>query len=296
MQKSIPLLRKPAPAASSTPLVDGRRRDGRSPGQLRPVKMRTGVISQASGSALLELGRTKVICSVYGPHPAEGREYMEQGQLECSVRLASFAQRGPRQARLASGGSAEDHTLSLDLAAALLPSVQLQLLPKSVVAVHVLVLQADSCALPAAISCASLALAHARIGLFGLVAACSCGFLRDTALLDCSSTEGAEVSGSMSVACMPMLDQLTLLRHEGAVSYSQTAEGLRLALNGCALLHTEMAAVLRADVLACEAREVARKRAGEKRTRLEEPTAIASLKGEHPTGVDGSGGAATLLP
>ena len=44
--------------------------------------------------------------------------------------------------------------MSLEMAAALNASVQLQLLPKSTIAVHVLVLQDDGGALPAAISCA----------------------------------------------------------------------------------------------------------------------------------------------
>src|SRR4051812_42629837 len=37
--------------------------DGRSPSDLRPVKMSTGFISQAEGSVLIEVGRTRVICT-----------------------------------------------------------------------------------------------------------------------------------------------------------------------------------------------------------------------------------------
>jgi ribonuclease PH len=39
------------------------RKDGRTPGQMRPVRMTTGFISQAEGSVLIEVGGTRVICT-----------------------------------------------------------------------------------------------------------------------------------------------------------------------------------------------------------------------------------------
>jgi len=39
------------------------RKDGRSPVQMRPVRMTPGFISQAEGSVLIEVGRTRVICT-----------------------------------------------------------------------------------------------------------------------------------------------------------------------------------------------------------------------------------------
>ena len=47
---------------------------------------------------------------------------------------------------------------------------------------------------------------------------------------------------------MPALDQLTLLRHEGAVPFERAIEGLQLGLEGCTLLHGQMAAALRKAV------------------------------------------------
>ncbi len=66
--------------------------------------MRTGVVSQAAGSAYLELGRTKVMAGVYGPRPSERREaFSNEGTLNVDVKLASFATRARgsvRQVRL----------------------------------------------------------------------------------------------------------------------------------------------------------------------------------------------------
>ena len=39
------------------------RNDGRSPDQIRPVKITPDFISQAEGSVLIELGKTRVICT-----------------------------------------------------------------------------------------------------------------------------------------------------------------------------------------------------------------------------------------
>jgi len=242
---ALPLARPALDSSTSTTARGNRALDC-----LRPLKLRTGVVDSADGSALIELANTKVVCSVFGPQPAESREYMEQGHLDCSLKLASFARRPRLQGRAA---VTEERALSLDLAAALSASVQLHLLPKSVVAVHTLVLQDDGGALPAAISCASLALADAGIALYGLVAACGCSVLDDAIALDCSAAEASVATGSVSVACMPTLEQLTLLRHEGTMPFARATEGLKLALQGCAMLHDEMATTLRAGVAAREA-------------------------------------------
>lgn len=54
--------------------------------------------------------------------------------------------------------------------------VQVHRLTKSVVGVHVMVLQADGGELAVATTCASMALADAGIELYDLVASCSVGY------------------------------------------------------------------------------------------------------------------------
>ena len=259
----IPLIRKPP--ENSTP-TDGRT-DSRKPDQLRPLKLRTGVISCASGSAMLELANTKVICAVYGPNATEGRDYLDKGQLECTFRFTSFARRARRDKRKELNGSAEEKTLSLELAAALSASVQLDRLPKSIISVHALVLCDDGSALPAAISCASLALADASIHLYGLVAAASCALLprpaaapsggkaakggngdggeEAEAALDATAAELSRALGVVQIACMPSLDRMTLVRHQGSLPLPRLTETMQRALAGCTLLHEQMAAAIK---------------------------------------------------
>lgn len=54
----------------------GARADGRQRDQVdvRPVFVRCGLVSQAKGSAYIEAGDTKLLCSVYGPKETERKD------------------------------------------------------------------------------------------------------------------------------------------------------------------------------------------------------------------------------
>ena len=136
------------------------------------------------------------------------------------------------------------------MAAALGSSLQLHMLPKSTITLEALVLQDDGGALPAAISCASVIRSPTRpspasIASYGLVAACSCALLGDPDVaLDANAHEQANALGSVTVACMPLVEHLTLLLHDGAVPSARVANSVQLALSGCSLLHEQMTKAL----------------------------------------------------
>ena len=92
-------------------------------------------------------------------------------------------------------------------------SVRLDLYPKSVINLHILVLQNAGGILAAAISCASVALAHAGIECYDLVASCSAMRMSDVLALDPSKVEVASIGGgsssTMTLAYMPSLDRVT---------------------------------------------------------------------------------------
>ena len=50
-------------------LIDDRgiRTDGRTPDELREIKIQIGVVKNADGSAFIEFGNNKIIVAVYGP-------------------------------------------------------------------------------------------------------------------------------------------------------------------------------------------------------------------------------------
>ena len=54
--------------------------------------MKTGVVSQAKGSAYIEQGNTKVICAVYGPREVQKKsDFSLNGQLFCEFKYAPFS-------------------------------------------------------------------------------------------------------------------------------------------------------------------------------------------------------------
>ena len=91
--------------------------------------------------------------------PAQARD--ELVELRATARAAHACRELEEAPLLADAKRCRE--LNASLAAALASSVQLHLLPKSIISVHVLVLQDDGGVLPAAVSCASLALADASL-------------------------------------------------------------------------------------------------------------------------------------
>ena len=71
------------------------RQDGRYPEQLRPVTINMGTITRAPGSAYLEWGNSKLVCSVYGPRSASarstGKTFQTLGNVSCEINYAPFA-------------------------------------------------------------------------------------------------------------------------------------------------------------------------------------------------------------
>ena len=78
--------------------MSGSREGGRGLEQMRHVFVKTGVISQASGSAYVEFDATKVMCGVYGPRQGgkTGTATNDRGRLDVDVKLATFATPGAR--------------------------------------------------------------------------------------------------------------------------------------------------------------------------------------------------------
>lgn len=131
--------------------------------------MAVDVTLQANGSAVVELGGTKVLASVHGPRGASNLNFSESAVLSCDVKFAAFA--APTRRDYAQDD--DERKLSLTLQSALAPAVRLAKYPKSSIDVSVLVLQSSGSALAAAVTCASLALAAAGIEMFDLVTCCS---------------------------------------------------------------------------------------------------------------------------
>jgi len=82
--------------------------------------LKTGIVSQAKGSAYIEMGDTKVICSVFDPREISNKTgFCMQGELFCEFKFAPFSHRK----RKLHQQDAEEKEYSLILQRALEPAV-----------------------------------------------------------------------------------------------------------------------------------------------------------------------------
>lgn len=170
----------------------------RSPHALRLLRMETSVTS-ATGSALVELGHTKVLCEVIGPTTTPSSSdivnttplNMEEGTLQCEVKYlpnvgypltalvgasaSQLSDSNSQQSTQISMGrmnnliGGQEKELSSQLLASLSAAVPLQAYPKNLIHLKVTILQDDGSILSACITAASLALIDASIEVYDIV-------------------------------------------------------------------------------------------------------------------------------
>ena len=195
-----------------------KRSDERGNNEMRKIFLKTGVVSQAKGSAYIEMGETKVVCSVFDPREVPNKNgYGVQGEIYCEFKFAPFS----CQKRKIHQQNAEEKQYSLILQRALEPAVCLQEFPNFQVDVYAMVLDNAGSSLAAAIMAASTALANAGVPMFGLVTASTIGIYGDSFLMDPMDTEETMCNtptetkkdnfnqGLITLASLPQHDQIS---------------------------------------------------------------------------------------
>lgn len=225
----------------------------RGPLALRRLLLETSVLSTASGSALVELGHTKVLCRVEGPLTVTDYSTntinMDEGVLQCDVKYLPLVGIKPQSSvgntvttldsQQVSAGRLNAATMKLEsdmsnnLQAALLPSVPLEQFPKCALKVDISILQDDGSALSACIAAASLALADSNVELYDLVSSCTVAVLRDDIIADPTEDEMAVADASVVIALLPSLKDVTLWFQSGKLSGERASQAVDLARDGC---------------------------------------------------------------
>ncbi len=72
---------------------EGLRLDGRRAGEIRRVTPSLGAVPGADGSALFQIGNTKVTCSVFGPHECRrrGQALHDRAIINVTYNIANFS-------------------------------------------------------------------------------------------------------------------------------------------------------------------------------------------------------------
>ena len=230
----------------SEKLIDkkGLRLDGRKSDELRSIKIEVGALSNADGSAYIELGKNKILAAVYGPKELHPKHLAlpDRMVLRCRYHMAPFSV----QERKSPAPSRREIELSKVIRESLEPSIFLEYYPRTGIDVFVEVLQADGSTRCASITAASLAIADAGIPMRDLVAACSAGKIDDTIVLDLMDTEDKMGTADVPVALMPNLNAITLLQMDGILTSEEFEKALNLTLEGCMKIYAMQKEALKA--------------------------------------------------
>jgi ribonuclease PH len=225
----------------------------RGPDGLRPVTIEPGFVRPATGSALISMGETRVICTASAQESVprwmtgKGRGWVtaEYGMLPAST--------GDRKQRDATRGRLDGRSVEIQrlIGRSLRGVVDFQALGERTIYLDCDVLQADGGTRCASITGAyvALALACARLHeqgslasspLTGAVAAVSCGIVAGSALLDLDYSEdsSAEVDANVVMTGEGDLLEVQATAERTPLSRASLDELLALAADGIAQLRT----------------------------------------------------------
>lgn len=216
-------------------IKDGIRLDGRTVKEIRPIHLDVDVLNRADGSALIEMGRNKIVVAVYGPRELHPKHFAlpDRAYVRCIYRMATFSvedRKSPAPAR-------REIEISKVIREALMPAIFVEYFPRTTIDIYIEVLQADGGSRCASINAASLALANAGIPLRDMISAVAVGKVDGQIVLDLNDIEDKEGEGDMPVAIMPRSKRVTLLQLDGIFTPAEFEEALNLAIEGSSQIY-----------------------------------------------------------
>ena len=212
-----------------------KRSDGRKSDELRPVKMKVGVLKHADGSAMVSIGKTVALAAVYGPRELNPRHMQESDRaiLQCNYTMAPFS----TKERVRPGPSRRSVEISKVTREALEPALFLHDFPRTTIDLYIVILQANAGTRTAGINAASLALADAGIQMRDLVTSIAAGKVEGHYTLDLAGQEEEVTACDLPIAYMPKEKKFTLLQMDGKITKEDMKQVIRLAMKGCETLY-----------------------------------------------------------
>lgn len=190
------------------------RTDNRAPDELRVVKITPGFLPHAEGSALIEMGNTRVICaaSVEDKLPFHLRGQRIEGWVTAEYGMLPRSTHTRTHRELGRGPSGRTHEIQRLIGRSMRAIVNRKLIAERTITLDCDVLQADGGTRTAAITGAYVALAIAckrlmkeqkiaKSPIVSEVAAISVGVVEGTPLLDLKYDEDSRAEVDMNVVC-----------------------------------------------------------------------------------------------
>ncbi|KAL8865342.1 MAG: hypothetical protein Q9174_006937 [Haloplaca sp. 1 TL-2023] len=220
------------------------RLDGRRWNELRRMHAQISTQAAADGSSYLEMGNTKVICTVSGP--SEGRRAAGGGgsgsgdsnaTVQVELGIAGFS--GVDRKRRGRGDKRTSE-MQMTIANAFASSLFTHLYSRSTISITLHVLSQDGSLLAACLNAATLALVDAGIPMSDYIVACTSGSTssyssNDEAadpLLDLNGMEEQELP-FLTVATLGAGEKVSVLVMESRVQVERLEGMLAVGVDGC---------------------------------------------------------------
>lgn len=210
---------------------DGVRIDGRTADQHRPVHIEVGVLSNADGSAYLEIGKNKVLAAVYGPRECHPRHLQDPTKaiIQCKYNMQSFSVSDRKRP----GPDRRSIEISKIIAEALERVVLTELYPRASIDVYIEILQANAGTRCAGLTAAAVALADAGIPMRDLVPSIAVGKADGHVLLDLNKEEDNYGEADVPIGIMPSTDEIVLLQMDGDMTREEFDTAIDMAFEAC---------------------------------------------------------------
>ncbi len=209
-------------------VIDGKRLDGRSPDDLREVRIETGILHEADGSSYIEWGGNKILCGVYGPRECiprfEASPY--KALVKCRYMMSPFAS---LEEHSRSGPSRRSTELSKVIREVFENLVIAEKFPNTQIDIYIDVLQAEGGTRTASITAAAVALANAGIPMKDMVSAVAIGKADGQLLTDLGKAEDNFGQSDTPIALAARTKDILLIQMDGMLTREEMVTVLDMA-------------------------------------------------------------------
>lgn len=205
--------------------------DGRKFDELRTIKIQTGVLNRADGSAYIEMGKNKILAAVYGPRELHPRHLQNplKALVRCKYNMASFSV----SERKKPGPDRRSVEISKIISEALENIIFTEQFPRTAIDIFIEVLEANAGTRCAGLTAASVALADAGIPMKDLISAVACGKVNGKIVVDLCKEEDNNGEADMPIAIIPRTEEVVLMQMDGHFTQEEFEQALKLSINGC---------------------------------------------------------------
>lgn len=211
---------------------DKKRVDGRKMDELRPLKIKVGVLPNANGSAYLEWGQNKVYAAVFGPREALPKHTQDplKAVIKANYRMATFSVPERKQPR----PNRRDMEISKVITEALERVVFTEQFPNTEISVIVEVIDSNAGSRVACLTAASCALADAGIPMRDMVAATGVGKAFNELIVDLNKDEeDAPDAVDIPFGILPNSGEIVLLQMDGLLKKEEWDKIVPLGFKAC---------------------------------------------------------------